>query len=153
MGYGYGVWLVYGSDQFRTTHIGHVTVACFVPTLSQATQLYTDLVEKSARTCAVRIRGEPTVFPAAYYARDTNMICSWGYDCDVDADVWQQYHDICMHHDCDFSPNAHTSIEYAMSSDGLCPEHIVDRIMLCELKLVDIRSDSPEDWHIICTDD
>ena len=30
MGYGYGIWLVYDKSEFDTTHIGHVTVACFM---------------------------------------------------------------------------------------------------------------------------
>ena len=32
MGYGYGIWLVYNPNIFKekTSHIGHITIACFM---------------------------------------------------------------------------------------------------------------------------
>jgi hypothetical protein len=149
MGYGYGIWLVYDGDQFVTPHIGHVTVACFMQE-ENARRLYADIRRVCPSQISVQVTGAPESFPAAYYARDTNKMHSWGYNCT--SDKWPLLRDICVHYDADFSPQAHTSIEYGMDPALFSPvamEGADARTMECDICLVDIRSDFPVDWRIL----
>ena len=148
MGYGYGIWLVYDGDHFATMHVGHVTVACFMQEVD-ARRLYAELREKCPHRFTVQVNGTPEMYPAAYYASDTNKIHSWGYNCT--SDKWNMLREICVHHNCDFSPQAHTSIEYDMDPDLFSPVPIEggSRTVECELCLADIRSDFPVDWRIL----
>lgn len=148
MGYGYGIWLVYDNEHFITSHIGHITVMCFMSEVD-ARRLYRELREKYPYRISVKINETPHMFAAAFYASDTNKIHSWGYNCE--SDKWDMFKNVCVYHNGDFSPQAHTSIEYNVDPSSFNPIKIEGgtKIVDCDIRLVDIRSDFPVDWHII----
>jgi len=148
MGYGYGIWLVFDKEHFETTHIAHVTVACFMQE-DDARRLYDELLDKLPLQLTVEINETPEIYPAAYYASDTNKIHSWGYNCK--SEDWNTLREICVYHNCDFSPQAHTSIVYDMDPVLFSPKPIEGgtRTVKCDIRLVDIRSDFPVDWRIL----
>ena len=57
MGYGYGIWLIYNSDELKTEHIGHVTVCCFM-NKEDSLKLYGDIVEKYGSDADFTLNGK-----------------------------------------------------------------------------------------------
>ena len=148
MGYGYGIWLIYNSDELKTEHIGHVTVGCFM-NKEEALKLYDEIVKKSGTDADVIFNGQHEFYFSTFYKHDKNKMCSWGYT--GKCNKWKIYKKICDNYNCDFSSEPHTSIQYEMYPKQLEPINLSKKKkkMECKLVCVDIRSDFPVDWKVI----
>ncbi len=147
MGYGYAVWLVYNQEIFRTEHVSHFTVACFLNEIS-AFDLFIDLKEKLEKdTLNISLNGDSKVFSQDYYTSDTNGLFSWGYN-GVCTD-WDDIREVCSRHDCCFSETPHTSIYYDICLETLQPLSTTNKIIPCKLYMADARNDNPKFWSII----
>ena len=145
MGYGYGIWLVYDQKMYKTEHLGHITLTCFMKK-PEAKKLFDDL-SKDFKFLQFKTDGVPVLFSEKFYPSDKNRICSWGYN--YTCNSWNKLKDICENYECDFSHTPHTSIEYGFDSNFFIPKFNKRKNVKAELCLVDIRSDFPVDWKII----
>ena len=146
MGYGYGIWLVYDKSEFDTTHIGHVTVACFMKK-HDALKLYDEIVAKAGYIAELKIKSKPEHYFSSFYEHDKSKTCSWGYD--GTCDRWAIYKSIGEKYKGECSSVPHTSIEYGLFPKLFRPSPTTERRMSCNVHCVDIRSDFPDDWKII----
>lgn len=148
MGYGFGIWLMYSHSLLKTpNHIGHVTLSCFMQK-NEASKLYDELISKCGKTAPVLFFGKnPKLYEANYYTHDNNDICSWGYDCY--SKKWESFKPICNKYICDQPEQLHTSIEYHTNFETFKPKFMDNFEIECDIKLVDITSDKPEEWKII----
>ena len=148
MGYGYGVWLVYNQNVFKdkTSHIGHITIACFMKK-DEAKNLYDDIVQNVNTKFKLTTDGIPELFSINFYEHDKNNLCSWGFN--FKSTDWPKLQTICNKYTCDFSHQPHTSVEYNSNALTFKPYYIGESNFKCKIHLVDIRSDFPDDWNII----
>jgi len=79
MGYKYGVWLVYDSKEFTTTHVGHFTITCYMEK-EDAYDLYAVLKEEYGEMHYIDVEcKDPIIFNENMYEDDDNNMGSWGY--------------------------------------------------------------------------
>lgn len=110
MGYGYAIWLVYNQEIFKTEHVAHFTVACFLNSIS-AFDLINDIKDKLGKDrFEIHLNGKPEIYNSDYYREDTTGLSAWGYN--GTCNVWDGLRNICKTHDCCFSDIPHTSIYY-----------------------------------------
>lgn len=147
MGYGHAVWLVYNQEIFKTEHVAHFTVACFLNETS-AFDLLTDLKDKLGKdTIDIHLAGKPEIYNSDYYSQDTTGLFAWGYN--GTSTVWDGLRGICNSYDCCFSDTPHTSIYYDICLQTLRPLSTTNKILSCKLYMADTTSDNPKDWKII----
>jgi len=148
MGYKYGVWYVYPKGTFPTKHIGHFTVTCFMDK-EDAKKLYIELISKIGKTNMINVDCKnPVIFEKNMYEDDNNEMCSWGYKGHILN--WNTIRKITENYKCNFSQHPHTSIEYKKDESKLNPQKLTaNQLVNCELELVNICSDKPNDWYII----
>lgn len=155
MGYKYGIWLVYSNDEFPTSHIGHVTISCYMEK-EEANNLYYDLVKAYGKYHDIYIDClHPVIFDNHMYENDTNELYAWGYEGHLlengeITNLWSKFQSATHKYKCNFSLQIHTSISYSKKIDTLNMTKINEnKIVKCSIELVDITSDNPSDWHII----
>ena len=163
MGYKYGVWLVYDSKEFTTTHVGHFTVTCYMEK-EDAYDLYTVLKEEYGELHYIDVDCKnPIIFDENMYEDDDNNMGSWGYE--GKSSRWNFFKDTVIdraknkrentnskqdkQYNYNFSPYPHTSIEYVKGSRKINTVIKDNKCVLCKLEVVDITSDDPEQWKII----
>ena len=148
MGYKYGVWYVYPKDSFTTKHIGHFTVCCFMEK-EDARRLYIELLSKMGKSNMINVNcQDPVIFEKNIYEDDDNNICSWGYKGTILN--WNSIRKITDNYKCNFSQHPHTSIQYEYEEKDLIIEKLSsNKLIKCNIHLVNICSDNPNEWHII----
>jgi|UniRef100_A0A6C0CXD7 hypothetical protein len=147
MGYKYGVWYVYPKDSFTTKHIGHFTVSCFMEK-EDARRLYIELLSKMGKSNMINVNCENPVIFENIYEDDDNNICSWGYKGTILN--WNSIRKITDNYKCNFSQQPHTSIQYEDEESNLNIEKLSsNKLIKCNIHLVNICSDNPNEWHII----
>jgi hypothetical protein len=148
MGYKYGVWYVYPKETFVTKHIGHFTVSCFMEK-EDARRLYIELLSKMGKSNMINVNCEnPVIFEKKIYEDDDNNICSWGYKGTILN--WNSIRKITDNYKCNFSQQPHTSIQYEDEESNLNIEKLSsNKLIKCNIHLVNICSDNPNEWHII----
>ena len=62
---------------------------------------------------------------------------------------WESFKPICNKYICDQPEQLHTSIEYHTNFETFKPKFMDNFEIECDIKLVDITSDKPEEWKII----
>jgi hypothetical protein len=148
MGYKYGVWYVYPKETFVTKHIGHFTVSCFMEK-EDARRLYIELLSKMGKSNMINVNcKDPVIFEKNIYEDDDNNICSWGYKGTILN--WNSIRKITDNYKCNFSQQPHTSIQYEDEESNLNIEKLSsNKLIKCNIHLVNICSDNPNEWHII----
>lgn len=163
MGYKYGVWLVYDSKEFTTTHVGHFTVTCYMEK-EDAYDLYTVLKEEYGELHYIDVDCKnPIIFDENMYEDHDNNMSSWGYE--GKSSRWNFFKDTVIdraknkrentnskqdkQYNYNFSPYPHTSIEYVRGSKKINVVVKDNKCVLCKLEVVDITSDDPLQWKII----
>ena len=147
MGYKYGVWYVYPKETFVTKHIGHFTVSCFMEK-EDARRLYIELLSKMGKSNMINVNCENPVIFENIYEDDDNNICSWGYKGTILN--WNSIRKITDNYKCNFSQQPHTSIQYEDEESNLNIEKLSsNKLIKCNIHLVNICSDNPNEWHII----
>ena len=177
MGYKYGVWLVYNSKEFTTTHVGHFTITCYMEK-EDAYDLYTILKEEYGEMHYIDVDCKnPIIFNENMYEDDDNNMGSWGYG--GKSSHWNFFKDTVIdraknkrvsantntsintstststinvsnkQYNYNFSPYPHTSIEYVKGSKKIVTFKQTNKCVLCKLEVVDITSDDPTQWKII----
>ena len=147
MGYKYGVWYVYPKETFVTKHIGHFTVSCFMEK-EDARRLYIELLSKMGKSNMINVNCENPVIFENIYEDDDNNICSWGYKGTILN--WNSIRKITDNYKCNFSQHPHTSIQYEYEESKLNMEKLSsNKLIKCNIHLVNICSDNPNEWHII----
>jgi hypothetical protein len=148
MGYKYGVWYVYPKETFPTKHIGHFTVSCFMEK-EDARRLYIELLSKMGKSNMINVNcQDPVIFEKNIYEDDDNNICSWGYKGTILN--WNSIRKITDNYKCNFSQHPHTSIQYEYEESKLNMEKLSsNKLIKCNIHLVNICSDNPNEWHII----
>jgi hypothetical protein len=148
MGYKYGVWYVYPKDSFATKHIGHFTVSCFMEK-EDARRLYIELLSKMGKSNMINVNcKDPVIFEKNLYEDDDNNICSWGYKGTILN--WNSIRKITDNYKCNFSQQPHTSIQYEYDESKLNIEKLSsNKLIKCNIHLVNICSDNPHEWNII----
>ena len=150
MGYKYGLWYIYNYDEFPTKHIGHFTVTCFME-LESAKNLYNEIVTKIGKYNTINIIcNEPIKFEMNMYEDDNNNLGSWGYRGIVNN--WNELEFITKNYKCNFSHIPHTSIQYEKDEDKLWLQRQDNKVVECELFIVNICSDNPSDWYLVRSD-
>ena len=148
MGYKYGVWYVYPKETFVTKHIGHFTVSCFMEK-EDARRLYIELLSKMGKSNMINVNcKDPVIFEKNIYEDDDNNICSLGYKGTILN--WNSIRKITDNYKCNFSQQPHTSIQYEDEESNLNIEKLSsNKLIKCNIHLVNICSDNPNEWHII----
>ena len=148
MGYKYGVWYVYPKETFVTKHIGHFTVSCFMEK-EDARRLYIELLSKMGKSNMINVNcKDPVIFEKNIYEDDDNNICSWGYKGTILN--WNSIRKITDNYKCNFSQQPHTSIQYEDEESNLNIEKLSsNKLIKCNIHLVNICSDNPNEWSII----
>lgn len=148
MGYKYGVWYVYPKETFPTKHIGHFTVSCFMEK-EDARKLYIELLSKMGKSNMINVNCQnPVIFEKNIYEDDDNNICSWGYKGTILN--WNSIRKITNNYKCNFSQQPHTSIQYEYEETDLIIEKLSsNKLIKCNIHLVNICSDNPDEWNII----
>jgi len=147
MGYKYGVWYVYPKETFVTKHIGHFTVSCFMEK-EDARRLYIELLSKMGKSNMINVNCENPVIFENIYEDDDNNIYSWGYKGTILN--WNSIRKITDNYKCNFSQQPHTSIQYEDEESNLNIEKLSsNKLIKCNIHLVNICSDNPNEWHII----
>jgi hypothetical protein len=147
MGYGYAVWLVYDQEIFKTEHVAHFTVACFLNSIS-AFDLTNDIKNKLGKDrFEIHLNGKPEIYSSDYYKEDTTGLFAWGYN--GICSVWDGLRNVCNKYDCCFSDIPHTSINYEFCKQNLLPTSTTDKTLSCKLYIADTTSDNPKEWKII----
>lgn len=148
MGYKYGVWYVYPKGTFPTNHIGHFTVSCFMEK-EDARRLYIELLSNFGKTNLISVDCKnPVVYDKNNYEDDDNNICSWGYKGTILN--WNSIRKITDNYKCNFSQQPHTSIQYEYEEKDLIIEKLSsNKLIKCNIHLVNICSDNPNEWSII----
>lgn len=155
MGYEYGIWLVYDKEEFPTTHIGHITITCYMEK-EDAISLYDELFKIYGKHHEVYVDCKnPLKFDINMYENDDNESYSWGYEGHLlengmMTDIWSNIAEIAKKYKCDFSHTPHTSMFYSHIKQAL-QTHKMDenKVVKCSMEVVDITSDNPVDWHVI----
>ena len=156
MGYKYGLWMVYDKADFPTTHIGHVTITCYMEK-DDATQLYHELLHVCGKYHEIYIEcTNPIKFDQNMYENDDNNLYSWGYEGrmlhGLNTNLWSNIEKIAQKYKCNFSYKIHTSMYYSLENNALIMHKMNEnKIVKCTIELVDITSNEPTDWHIIST--
>jgi hypothetical protein len=167
MGYKYGVWLVYDSKEFTTTHVGHFTITCYMEK-EDAYDLYNVLKEEYGEMHYIDVEcKDPIIFNENMYEDDDNNMGSWGYG--GKSSRWNFFKDTVINraknkrantntntinvynkqYNYNFSPYPHTSIEYVNGSKKIVTFKQTNKCVLCKLEVADITGNDPSQWKII----
>ena len=139
---------MYPKETFVTKHIGHFTVSCFMEK-EDARRLYIELLSKMGKSNMINVNcKDPVIFEKNIYEDDDNNICSWGYKGTILN--WNSIRKITDNYKCNFSQQPHTSIQYEDEESNLNIEKLSsNKLIKCNIHLVNICSDNPNEWHII----
>lgn len=143
-GYKYGVWLVYKQELFKTKHIGHFTVKCFMEELD-AKELNKKLKEEYGRGVIIELQKEGMRYDKKIYKSDNNELLSWGYNGIIKE--WDKIEELCLNYGGDFSKIPHTSINYSKNEEEIIDMN--ERMTIeGEFVVADINGE-PKDWKLI----
>ena len=143
MNYGYGIWLTFEEDIFKTNHIPHITVAC-------------KMLEKDARELYNVLKNDYTkievqILPDAVlddtwdvYLNDSSEVKAWGYN--VVVKQWDEIEKICSKFNCSFSYSPHISIEYYTKDEKVDIKNFEYTKTTCTLRMANITSNDEKKW-------
>jgi len=150
MGYGYGVWLVFGQGVLSTSHIAHVTISCFLS--RESASLLAGEIQDALGGPAVEvvISGDSVVYPSNFYDNDAGDLVSWGYNVEMkDPTLWDTLRDISEPYEGNFTLYPHASVEYARVESDLTKTDMAALNTVCRIMVADIRHDEPVMWKTI----
>lgn len=148
MGYGYGVWLRINNSYIKSIvkHPAHVTIMCNM-SKKDATTLYNELKIKYGSIYKIYTDGKCYHFNDSYGDKDLLKAC--GYYCEVQN--LKKINKTCLNYKGVIPDNPHISTDYNFKKDDLLlldSPNIIDNSLLA---LVDINSDEPMAWKILCS--
>ena len=148
MGYGYGVWLIIQDDNWiKTTHVPHVTVACYM-TYHDAYTLYSDILDiMMTSEFEVDVINKIVDFDKNMYPDDDNDLESWGYN--ISCNFWDIFRAISIVYKCNFSYQPHTTIQYKSNPEFFDKRDAPLTKLKCKLVVANINDDNPDMWRKI----
>ena len=152
MSYGYCVWLVYNQNIFKTLHIAHITIMCFM-TKTDALSLQKDIqtnIKGLSQYINVDIHcDKPFIFDDNYYGDiDKNNLKSWGYN--VTCNQWDCIKNISKKYKGSLPDSLHTSIQYSYSGSDISmkSERVLKNIP-CVVCVSDARDEDFKKWNCL----
>ena len=145
MGYGYGVWLIIEDEEWiNTTHVPHITVACFM-TYQDAYTLYSDILDIMMTShFQVDVINEIVDFDKGAYPDDDSDLEAWGYN--IDCNFWDIFRAISLVYRCNFSYEPHTTVEYNNDPNLFVKRKAPITKLNCKLVVANINSNNPDEW-------
>ena len=147
MGFGYGVWLIPPKGLFKTSHIAHATIACFM-NKTDAITLCDEIKIKLGTKYKLNIIKKANIYDKKTYPDEKDLLLAWGYDC-LKPKYWNNFHSICNNYKCNFSNIPHISMLYSYDKKDLIPFDCHINSIDVELYVADITDDNPDKWKII----
>ena len=147
MGFGYGIWLIPTKHLFKTSHIAHVTITCFM-NKNDAITLFHEISCKLGKNFHLNLIKKSKIYDKRTYHNEKELLLAWGYDC-VKPLNWDILSSICKNYTCNFSYFPHISMEYSYNRDDFIPfDCVIDSIDM-KLCVADINDDNPNKWKLL----
>ena len=147
MGYKYGVWVVIKDNEIHTSHITHVTIACFMEK-RDAIRLSKHIINNMNASIPIVIKKEGKLLNEQCYPEDDNNIQAWGYVCKCI--YWDKIQTIVEEYKCNFAYQPHISVMYANKVTNEDLQDLKDdKVRIGDIVPVDICSDNPKEWNIL----
>ena len=147
MGFGYGVWLIPTKHLFKTSHIAHLTITCFM-NKNDAISLFHEISCKLGQNFHLNLIKKSKIYDKRTYHNEKELLLAWGYDC-VKPLIWDILSSICKNYTCNFSYFPHISMEYSKDCSLFNIVPFQEKELKFRLCFVDITDDIPFNWLIL----